>query len=1158
MNSIAYNQLLILLLQTLIVAGLIIALFRLRTIFGLGLLYTALGVFQFIQVFLSSSIYFEVVNGIFVTPGNIVFTGSLFAILLVYIREDALEARKIIYAILAANLVMSFMQIVISWGIDNDGIKNIYNLPIEFFTQQSRVVIVGTLVLFLDVFAIIFLYEIISKKVSLLFLGIFLTMILVLTIDTLLFSFGVFVGSKMFLGSFFASLISKYAAAFIFSLIFSFYLHHFDRLIAINETNSDAFKDIFFKLTYRQKYEQVSNQNILLYEQLKESEIQFRSIFEKSRNVIYVISLEGKLISINPAFEILTGWSISDSINKLFTQLVHPDDFDLAMSAFLNTIEGKEVKPYELRILCKSGEYIFGEFTPSLLKIKTKNIGVLGIVTDITERKKAETEIQAKHKLVVDTLESMSDAFVSLDKNWCYTYMNEKAGKIFNRDPKQLIGKNIWTEFPDGVGQPFQLNYEKAMTERVFIQMEEYYEPYNLWFENRINPTEDGIAIFFQNITERKLGEENLRLSNQTIRNIIDYSPALIYIFNLNGEFILVNHKFEKLLGVSQEALLGQTREKYFPKEIAQQHRNNDLKVINTKQILFFEEENIESDGKHFYLTSKFPLFDAKGEIYAVGGISTDITERKIAEEKIKRNEKLLKLFIEHSLASIAMFDKEMNYIIASNRFKIDYDLGDINVVGRSHYEIFPQIPEHWKAIHQRGLAGETLKKEEDQYLRPDGQIDWTRWEIRPWYENDQEIGGIILFTEVITNRKNAEKTLRESEIHFRQLFENNPLPMWIYDLESLQFKDVNETAVKKYGYSKKEFLSMTLKDIRPVEEVSSLLKNIAESTSKYQESGAWQHQLKDGNTIFVEINSHDILFENKPARLVLINDITDRKKTDIELKKYRLHLEELVKERTAELEQSEEALLNIVDDLNLKQAQLEISNKKLAAINAEMETFTYSVSHDLKAPLRGIDGYSNLLQELYTAELNDEAKTFVNNIRKGTQQMNQIIEDLLAYSRLDRSLIKKSTLDINIYIHNIINLYQKELTDANFEVQINIPSVLIDADLDGLSIAFRNIVENAIKFTKFVEYPKITIELNDHHNTWHLIVTDNGIGFDMKYYDKIFQIFQRLHRVEDYPGTGIGLAMVQKAMQRMGGNVWATSELGKGATFYIEIPKNN
>lgn len=817
------------------------------------------------------------------------------------------------------------------------------------------------------------------------------------------------------------------------------------------------------------------------------------------------------------------------------------------------------IKQYEIEILTKYGEVRLITWNIEIIKdSEGKIIGVLASGEDITERKKAEYELHAKHKLVVDTLESMSDAFVSLDKNWCYTYMNEKAGKIFNRDPKQLIGKNIWTEFPDGVGQPFQLNYEKAMTERVFIQMEEYYEPYNLWFENRINPTEDGIAIFFQNITERKLGEENLRLSNQTIRNIIDYSPALIYIFNLNGEFILVNHKFEKLLGVSQEALLGQTREKYFPKEIAQQHRNNDLKVINTKQTIFFEEENIESDGKHFYLTSKFPLFDAKGEIYAVGGISTDITERKIAEEKIKRNEKLLKLFIEHSLASIAMFDKEMNYIIASNRFKIDYNLGDINVVGRSHYEIFPQIPEHWKAIHQRGLAGETLKKEEDQYLRPDGQIDWTRWEIRPWYENDQEIGGIILFTEVITNRKNAEKTLRESEIHFRQLFENNPLPMWIYDLESLQFKDVNETAVKKYGYSKEEFLLMTIKDIRPVEEVSSLLKNIADSTGKYQESGEWQHQLKDGNTIFVEINSHEILFENKPARLVLINDITDRKKTDIELKKHQLHLEELVKERTTELEKSEDALLNIVDDLNLKQAQLEISNKKLAAINAEMETFTYSVSHDLKAPLRGIDGYSNLLQELYTAELNDEAKTFINNIRKGTQQMNQIIEDLLAYSRLDRSLIKKSTLDINIYIHNIINLYQKELTDANFEVQINIPSVLIDADLDGLSIAFRNIVENAIKFTKFVEYPKITIELNDHHNTWHLIVTDNGIGFDMKYYDKIFQIFQRLHRVEDYPGTGIGLAMVQKAMQRMGGNVWATSELGKGATFYIEIPKNN
>ncbi|MDO9275135.1 MAG: hypothetical protein Q7T92_06250 [Lutibacter sp.] len=207
MNSIAFNQIFILLLQTVIIAGLILTLFRIRTIFGLGPLFTALGVFQFFQVFLSSSFYFEVVNGLFVSPGSIIFTGGLFAILLVYVREDAIEARKVIYALLVANLVMSFMLIVISWGINADGVNNINNLSIEFFTQDAVIGIVGTLALLLDVIVIIFMYETISKYVSQLFLRFFFTMLLVLTLDTLLFSFGVFFGTGKFLEIFYASVV---------------------------------------------------------------------------------------------------------------------------------------------------------------------------------------------------------------------------------------------------------------------------------------------------------------------------------------------------------------------------------------------------------------------------------------------------------------------------------------------------------------------------------------------------------------------------------------------------------------------------------------------------------------------------------------------------------------------------------------------------------------------------------------------------------------------------------------------------------------------------------------------------------------------------------------------------------------------------------------
>ena len=228
----------------------------------------------------------------------------------------------------------------------------------------------------------------------------------------------------------------------------------------------------------------------------------------------------------------------------------------------------------------------------------------------------------------------------------------------------------------------------------------------------------------------------------------------------------------------------------------------------------------------------------------------------------------------------------------------------------------------------------------------------------------------------------------------------------------------------------------------------------------------------------------------------------------------------------------------------------------QLQAVTRELESFAYSVSHDLKAPLRGIDGYSRLLLQDHADRLDEEGRWFLQTIRRATNQMDQLIDDLLAYSRLERRSFTAGEVNLRAVVDTLLAERSDELRARNVNLVQSISCESVRADPAGLSQALRNLLDNAIKFTRDLPAPRIELGARETENACILWVRDNGIGFDMEYHDRIYEIFQRLHRVEEYPGTGIGLAIVRKAVQRMGGRAWAESAPGTGATFYLEIPK--
>jgi len=380
---------------------------------------------------------------------------------------------------------------------------------------------------------------------------------------------------------------------------------------------------------------------------------------------------------------------------------------------------------------------------------------------------------------------------------------------------------------------------------------------------------------------------------------------------------------------------------------------------------------------------------------------------------------------------------------------------------------------------------------------------------------------------------KAAQAALRERERFLATLVDNLPgvayrrrnAPGWPVEY-------ISEGCLELTGYPAEALMAGKpyFNDIVHPDDRERIYAEVDAALAEYRPFKAEYRILRaDGGEIWVWSKGRGIYNEAGwlVAREGFIGDINDRVKAQLELERLNVELEARVAERTA----------------------------KLAEANQHLEAFAYSVSHDLKAPLRGIDGYSRLLLEDYRDQLPDEGCRFLDNIRAASERMNHLIDDLLAYSRLERRELSRIRVPLVSVFARVMAEREIELSARGALVTSELGDLAVEADADALVQAVRNLMDNALKFSRDAQPPRIDIKARPADGGVVLSVADNGCGFEMKYHDRIFDIFQRLHRVEEYPGTGVGLAIVRKALERMGGRVWAESEPGAGATFFLELP---
>ncbi len=627
------------------------------------------------------------------------------------------------------------------------------------------------------------------------------------------------------------------------------------------------------------------------------------------------------------------------------------------------------------------------------------------------------------HNFLKEVMEHTSDAIVALDANWNYTYVNEKAAKLFGRTREQLVGKNIWKEFPEGVGQDFYHSYYESVKKNIPMEIESYYPPWDRWFENRIQPFQGGLLILFHDITDRKNKELQLLRMNTLLTASQQIGKMGTWVWNIKEKDGWLSVTMYELLGyfnVTEQITLKDFIAKAHPED---KHRLEALIRQKLKKPKDFctEFRMFDKAGNVKYFRTEAKLYyDHFGNPEKLIGIILDITESELDKNRIREFNSELSLRVEQRTRELERIKSSLTALIENTNDGI--------------------------------------------------------WAV----DNEKKI------------------TVFNSSFH-------------------KSYKLLTGRKLKE-GLSLEEILD----PISMRNQYEYWDKLISRALRGDSFSHEYNIQLRNRKLTYL-ISCHPIAHgEHITGATFFSKDITSRIKAEKEILKLNDHL-------SIKLEE----LRNINDDLN---------------------AFAYSVSHDLRSPLRAINGYSEMLKKHLSSTISEEDKMLFGRIIFNASKMDNLIQDLLSFSRFSKKEVSRDQINMTNLVMSVAREVLDDLgiQDHSIIRVHDMPTAYADYTL--ISQVYYNLFSNAVKFSSTKEAIRIEAGSVSENNRDVFYVKDNGIGFDMKNAEKIFNVFQRLNSDAEFEGTGIGLAIVKRIITKHEGTIHVKSKPGEGSTFYFTL----